>query len=90
MMGRHWNGHTTNKTLAASLLGLEPHHVHKRLRRHGLGSLVPRRLVTPNGTDGSEDVPRMQGLSGGVQTPIALAQSGRYLQLMTGHTVSLA
>ena len=38
-----------NKTLAASLLGLNRTTFIERLRRHGLGSLVPRRLVTPNG-----------------------------------------
>ena len=39
-----------NKTLAASLLGLNRTTFIERLRRHGLGSLVPRRLVTPNGS----------------------------------------
>ncbi len=38
-----------NKTAAASLLGLNRTTFIERLRRHGLGSLVPRRLLTPNG-----------------------------------------
>ena len=38
-----------NKTLAASLLGLNRTTFIERLRRQGVGSLVPRRLVTPNG-----------------------------------------
>lgn len=38
-----------NKTAAASLLGLNRTTFIERLRRHGLGSLVPRRLATPNG-----------------------------------------
>ena len=38
-----------NKTAAANLLGLNRTTFIERMRRHGLGSLVPRRLVTPNG-----------------------------------------
>lgn len=38
-----------NKTAAANLLGLNRTTFIERMRRHGLGSLVPRRLATPNG-----------------------------------------
>ncbi len=38
-----------NKTAAANLLHLNRTTFIERMRRHGLGSLVPRRLVTPNG-----------------------------------------
>ncbi len=38
-----------NKTTAASLLGLNRTTFIERMRRHGLGSLIPRRLATPNG-----------------------------------------
>ena len=47
-----------NKTAAASLLGLNRTTFIERMRRHGLGSLVPRRLVIPNGHDGDEHVPQ--------------------------------
>ena len=47
-----------NKTAAANLLGLNRTTFIERMRRHGLGSLVPRRLVIPNGHDGDEHVPR--------------------------------
>ena len=39
-----------NKTAAANLLGLNRTTFIERMRRHGLGSLIPRRLVTPNGS----------------------------------------
>lgn len=38
-----------NKTAAANLLGLNRTTFIERMRRHGLGSLIPRRLATPNG-----------------------------------------
>ena len=38
-----------NKTAAANLLGLNRTTFIERLRRHGLGSLIPPRLVGPNG-----------------------------------------
>ena len=38
-----------NKTVAATLLGLNRTTFIERMRRHGLGSLVPRRLTPPNG-----------------------------------------
>ncbi|MCY4489219.1 MAG: sigma 54-interacting transcriptional regulator [Deltaproteobacteria bacterium] len=39
-----------NKTAAAILLGLNRTTFIERMRRHGLGSLILRRLVTPNGS----------------------------------------
>ena len=39
-----------NKTAAANLLGLNRTTFIERMRRHGLGSLIPRRLATPNGS----------------------------------------
>lgn len=39
-----------NKTAAASLLGLNRTTFIERLKRHGLGSLVTRKVTTPNGT----------------------------------------
>lgn len=39
-----------NKTAAATLLGLNRTTFIERMRRHGLGSLVPRRLAAPNGS----------------------------------------
>lgn len=39
-----------NKTAAANLLGLNRTTFIERMRRHRLGSLIPRRLVTPNGS----------------------------------------
>ena len=38
-----------NKTAAANLLGLNRTTFIERMRRHGLGSLVPRRLAAPDG-----------------------------------------
>ena len=38
-----------NKTAAANLLGLNRTTFIERMRRHGLGSLIPRRLATPHG-----------------------------------------
>ena len=38
-----------NKTVAAELLGLNRTTFIERMRRYGLGSLVPRRLTSPNG-----------------------------------------
>ncbi len=38
-----------NKTAAANMLGLNRTTFIERMRRHGLGSLIPRRLATPNG-----------------------------------------
>ena len=58
MMGQALERAHGNKTAAANLLGLNRTTFIERMRRHGLGSLVPRRLVIPNGHDGDEHVPQ--------------------------------